>query len=45
MKETLCGSLALAGNALLELRTWTKFFARMVCERLPGSFLSNDSGE
>jgi hypothetical protein len=25
--------------------TWTQFFARMVCECLPESFLSNDSGE
>jgi hypothetical protein len=45
MKETLCGPLALAGNEILEHRTWTKFFARMVYERLPESFLSNDSGE
>ena len=38
-------SLALAGNELLEQRTWTKFLPRMIRERLPESCLSNDSGE
>ena len=44
-KEPLGGSLALAGNELLEQRTWTKFLPRMICERLRESCLSNDSGE
>ena len=44
-KEPLSGSLALAGNELLEQRTWTKFLPRMICERLRESCLTNDSGE
>ena len=45
MKEPPSGSLALAGNELLEQRTWTKFLPRMIRERVRGSCLSNDSGE
>jgi hypothetical protein len=45
MKEPLSSSLALAGNELLEQRTWTKFLPRMIRERPRESYLSNGSGE